>query len=94
MKVYQSVLPAASRRECEAESTRDFRIARKLKSQLSQIFRDGFWYCNSCESRCERIEDENGQPAHCDKCGSPRIDWNRPTWLGEPLGLAPEQEAA
>jgi hypothetical protein len=74
-KTYQSVLPAATPKKCREEKTKA-----QIESKLSDIFKNGFWYCLDCEGRCERIEGEQGQPSHCDKCGSPRIRWNEPIW--------------
>jgi hypothetical protein len=93
MKTYQSVLPAASRRECGAERTRERHLAREIKGRLAQIFADGFHYCHDCQARCERIEGENGQPSRCDRCGSPKIDWNPPLWLSEPTDFFSKEAA-
>jgi hypothetical protein len=75
MKTTQSVLPGAIRKAC-----REAQIAAKLKSSLAETFKNGFWYCQACESRCERVEGENGQPSHCDRCGDHHIKWNPPLW--------------
>jgi hypothetical protein len=75
MKTYQSVLPAATRKDC-----RERKIGAEIKETLSSAFANGFWFCNDCQSRCERIEGENGQPSHCDRCSSPRIEWHPPLW--------------
>jgi hypothetical protein len=77
MKTTQSVLPAATPKKCREE-----KIGEQIKAKLSELFKDGFWFCQGCESRCERIEGENGQPSHCDQCGSYRIKWNAPAWAG------------
>jgi hypothetical protein len=53
-------------------------LAEKMKRKLESVFLHGFWYCHDCERMIERIEGEQGQPAHCSHCGSPRIDWNPP----------------
>src|SRR6185369_13982280 len=45
--------------------------------RLSELATNGFWYCISCESVCDRIEGENGQPARCSKCSSHRIHFSR-----------------
>jgi hypothetical protein len=74
-KVSQSVLPGATRKEC-----REAQIGEQIKASLSELFANGFWYCRGCDSRCERVEGENGQPSHCDHCGSPNIVWNPPIW--------------
>jgi rubrerythrin len=61
-----------------------------LADKLSRFFKDaalyGFWFCKSCDAPCERIEGEQGQPAHCDKCGSPRISWTQPMNQLQPEG--------
>jgi hypothetical protein len=75
MKVSQSVLPRATRKECVEN-----KIASIIRRKIAETFKNGFWYCLGCESRCERIEGENGQPSHCDQCGSYRIRWNAPAW--------------
>jgi ribosomal protein L37AE/L43A len=93
MKTYQSVLPAASRRECQADRTRERHLGRQMKSSLLQIFSNGFWFCQDCQARCERIEGENGQPHSCDRCNSPRIEYVQPAWLIEPGDLAPKEAA-
>jgi hypothetical protein len=80
MKTYHSVLPAATRRSCQAEVTRDAQEARQFKARLTAIFANGFWYCFDCQAVCERIEGEQGQPSHCDRCGSTRIEYNAPAW--------------
>ena len=93
MKTYQSVLPAATRKECQADRTRERHLARETESRIADVFTNGFWYCHSHEGRCERVEGENGQPSSCDVCGSPRIEWNRPVWLLEPADLAGKEAA-
>jgi hypothetical protein len=86
MKTYQSVLPAATRKApCKLDRTV---ISNQIRIGLADVFSNGFWYCDTCESRCERVEGENGQPSHCDRCGSPQIDWNKPAWLLEPGDLS------
>lgn len=74
-KTYQSVLPGATRKECQMEA-----IGRKIKAKLAEVFKNGFWYCKDHQGMCERVEGENGQPSHCDECGSHRIEWNPPIW--------------
>ena len=88
MEKYQSVLPAASRRGCQAERTRERHLARQLKTCLAELFANGYWFCLDCQHTCERIEGEQGQSAHCNRCGSPRLEWN------PPLAVAIGQEAA
>lgn len=50
----------------------------RILSRLKRVFREGFWYCHHCEATCEREEGEQGQPAHCERCCSPRIEWCPP----------------
>jgi hypothetical protein len=38
----------------------------------------GFWFCRDCQARCEREEGEQGQPAHCSRCRSHRIQYFPP----------------
>jgi len=75
MKTTQSVLPAATPKKCREEETKNF-----ILGKLTEIFKNGFWFCQDCQSRCERIEGEHGQPDHCDRCRSHRIKWNPPLW--------------
>jgi hypothetical protein len=53
----------------------DIAKARELKDNISTVIISGFWFCHRCEGRCERDEGENGQPAHCAKCGSADIQY-------------------
>jgi len=71
MTFTQSTLPGVRCRELH--ETR-----RRILRRLYHKFKNGFWYCNDCESTTEREEGEQGQPAHCEKCGSHRIEWNQP----------------
>ena len=75
MKTYQSVLPGAIRKDC-----RGSQIAAQLRARLTEVFANGFWFCLDHEGKCERVEDDHGQPPHCDQCGSHRIKWNAPIW--------------
>lgn len=78
MKTTQSVLPAATRKKC-----REQEIGAEIKAKLTDVFSNGFWFCLDHDGRCERVEGENGQPSHCDECGSPRIKWNPPIWTAQ-----------
>jgi hypothetical protein len=69
------VLPGATRKQC-----RESQIGAKIKAKLSSLFKNGYWFCFDCETSCERVEGEQGQPDHCDRCGSHRIRWNAPIW--------------
>jgi hypothetical protein len=53
-------------------------IRQKLREKIDEILFCGSWFCNDCKRFCERIEGEQGQPAHCDKCGSHRITFLEP----------------
>lgn len=52
-------------------------IGREIKDALSKLFVAGFWFCHDCNRVCERVEGEHGQPAHCSRCGLPRIEFSR-----------------
>lgn len=86
MKVYQSVLPAATRKSCNE-------LARELKANIEAVLMTGFWYCNGCEARCEREEGEQGQPAHCERCGSMRIEYCPPITVPDRQFIEPEDLA-
>ena len=68
-------------------------MAREIKGRLEKIFSNGFWFCYDCEARCERVDGEQGQPAHCDRCSSPRLEWIPPVWLTEPADLVGKEAA-
>lgn len=53
-------------------------LAAEMREQFIGTLRAGFWWCKDCDARCEREEGENGQPAGCGACGSPRITFHRP----------------
>ena len=55
-------------------------LALKLKREIEKALTNGFWSCQTCERMTEREEGEQGQPAHCARCGSPRIKWNPPVY--------------
>jgi uncharacterized paraquat-inducible protein A len=76
MKTTQSVLPAATLKKCRTEKE----IGAQIKANLTRMFKNGFWYCCDCETRCEMVEGEHGQPNHCDRCGSHKITWEAPAW--------------
>ena len=54
------------------ETARRRIVARHFDALLS-----GYWWCVSCERVTERIESDQGQPAACGHCGSPRIRYHR-----------------
>ena len=60
------------------ESRTQTQLADQLRCQIEEVFMSGFYYCNDCDCRTERIEGEQGQPAHCSRCGGHRITWNPP----------------
>lgn len=47
---------------------------------LGEMTVRGFWFCRACNSTTERIEGEQGRPAHCGRCLSPLTpnDWHKP----------------
>ena len=49
-----------------------------LRNRVLDAITSGYWYCRDCECMCDREEGEQGQPAHCSRCMSPRIEWNSP----------------
>ncbi|MGB7767415.1 MAG: hypothetical protein WBN22_00980 [Verrucomicrobiia bacterium] len=53
-------------------------LSHRIKRFIEDVLLDGYWFCNSCDMRCERLEGEQGQPAHCHRCNSPRIEWIPP----------------
>lgn len=53
-------------------------IRQKLHRQIDEILKNGSWYCQDCDLFCDRIEDDHGQPAHCNRCHSPRIHFVEP----------------
>ena len=59
-------------------------LARELKTRITSVLLEGFWFCNRCEHTCEREEGEQGQPAHCGFCGSPDIVHYPPAYNVEP----------
>jgi len=53
---------------------------RKLAKNISTVLMTGFWFCYGCDQMTEREEGEHGQPAHCERCGSCRIEYHKPAW--------------
>lgn len=53
-------------------------VRRQILTRVLQTLEAGFWFCHDCDGICERDEGEQGQPAHCSRCGSHRIEWNQP----------------
>jgi hypothetical protein len=53
-------------------------LAHNLQRSVEQALMFGFWSCGSCNCKCERVEGEQGQPAHSNCCQSPRLTWNPP----------------
>ena len=53
-------------------------LAHQLQRRIEHVLMEGFWFCTDCDAMCDRIEGENGQPAHCDRCHGPHIVWNPP----------------
>ena len=88
MKVYQAQLPTARsyrlRKRRTSPTPRPFpcqgetNLALQIRTRVEHVLLNGFWFCHTCDARCERIEGEQGQPAHCDRCGGHRIEWNPP----------------
>jgi hypothetical protein len=53
-------------------------VRRAILGSFLEKMNAGFYWCLDGEHVCEREEGEQGQPAHCSRCGSHRIQWNRP----------------
>ena len=93
-KIYQAQLPLRNHRIVTPQPMpRPLRppdlenspsLADQLKRKIESVFATGFWFCNDCDCMCERIEGEQGQPAHCATCGSHRIEWNPPAYQLQP----------
>jgi len=86
MKTYQAILPMTTRRlkpfaplppPRPRLQTTD-QLAHQIQRSVETVLMAGFWFCHNCDCICERIEGEQGQPAHCHRCHSPRIEWNPP----------------
>lgn len=73
MKRFHSVLPAAKAHH----------LRRRMLANFIGAVREGFWYCNDHDGLCDRVEGEQGQPAHCSVCGSHRIEFHQPALLSE-----------
>jgi len=52
----------------------------QLLDRLERALTEGFWFCVDGGHTCERIEGEQGQPAHCSVCARTRLEWNPPTF--------------
>lgn len=85
MNRYQTVLPGATRIECKERVLRE-----RLKEAFRQALTNGYWWCNVCECICERIEGEQGEPAHCHRCGSHRIEFQKAILVSDTDLLDPE----
>jgi rubrerythrin len=51
-------------------------LARATKEKISELFSAGFWFCRDCNRVCERVEGEHGQPSHCARCKSYRVEFS------------------
>ena len=79
MKTYQSQLPMAT----AIKSNSPPKWVGDLRARLIEMFSTGFWHCQDCDHSTERVEGEQGQPAHCGRCGSHRIQWRDPIFLAD-----------
>jgi hypothetical protein len=77
MKANQSLLLEAIQNG-ETKTQMQGRLASAMWGRFKNALRSGFWFCDDCQTSCERIEDDHGQPAHCHRCGSHRIAWTAP----------------
>lgn len=55
-----------------------WQVRRRIFSRLVLAMGDGGFWCRDCERATEREEGEQGQPAHCARCGSHRIEYQPP----------------
>jgi uncharacterized paraquat-inducible protein A len=60
------------------ESRTQSELAHQLQRNIETVLMNGFYFCDDCDCMCERMEGEQGQPAHCSRCGGHRINWNPP----------------
>ena len=89
MKTYQSVLlDAINSGETKPEMER--RLKSEMCGRLERALRGGYWFCHSCDAMCEREEGEHGEPAHCQRCGSARLEYVPPLFIEDRQFLAPE----
>jgi uncharacterized paraquat-inducible protein A len=58
-------------------------IRQKLHRQISDVLANGSWHCQDCDRFCDRIEGENGQPAHCSRCGGHKLNFVGPLKEGK-----------
>jgi hypothetical protein len=87
-KIYQAQLPLRKHRIVTplplprplrpAQLEDPEQMLERFKRKLQSMYTEGFWDCKDCQAPCDREEGENGQPAHCHRCGSHRIKWNPP----------------
>jgi hypothetical protein len=56
----------------------DCQVRRRIFGRLLLGLSDGGWWCLDCEKQTERIEGEQGLPAHCERCLSHRIQYQPP----------------
>jgi hypothetical protein len=56
----------------------DGQIRRRILSRLLLALENGGWWCRDCERATDRVEGEQGQPAHCERCLSHRIEYQPP----------------
>lgn len=79
LRNYRIVTPRPLPRPLQPARLVDVDLIRdQLKRNIESVLMNGFWFCADCDCMCERIEGENGQPAHCDRCGGHRIAYNPP----------------
>ena len=61
---------------------------------LLELAATGYWFCLSCCHVTEKNESDNGQPAVCSLCGSPRIKFCPPVFSPEKSDLMLENSRA
>lgn len=45
----------------------------RLEASLAEVSASGYWRCLDCMAINSREEGEQGQPAHCGRCGSHKL---------------------
>lgn len=56
-------------------------VGEALRAKLTDAFKNGYWFCLNCQRLTERIEPDNGQPAFCARCRSPRLEYHPPIFM-------------
>jgi regulator of replication initiation timing len=93
MENYQGELPLSNVIKLELpdvaieQAAAEVQRAEQIKENITRIFLEGYWYCQSHEGRCDRVESDHGQPPTCSRCGSVHIEYVPPLRVIEPQDL-------